>query len=74
MLMAVSKEWRHMEQGAAAAEKMVTFEGIPSVICSTWAASYLNVDFLPLVLTDIANVHIAGRSVDAETPRIAPAV
>ena len=51
-----------------------TFGAIPAVVLAAGARGRLEIDFLVNVLSDIADIKVAGGAVEGETPRIAQTV
>ena len=73
MLAAVDKEWRYVVRRVAAGKLLIAFVDAPTVVCAA-DARQLKIDLFPALIADIANVHVAGRAVEAESPRVAQAV
>ena len=68
---------RHPRLIAAGARRVavpVALDDVPAVVLAAGAAGRLEVDFFEAVLADVADVEIAGGTVEAEAPRIAQPV
>jgi len=73
-LVPVGVDWRHRIRGSRiidAGRGLVSLDGAPSIVASAGRAGPLEVDFLDLVLADVADPKAAGETVKTASPRVA---